>query len=207
MHLAQLHSPAWGMPGKELCTGARGCTAACCVGQLRLSLSALPESGHSVTTRRRCVTVRAAVSPASPAGRQARVAVMSNPLVAADSMPWCGPHQPAVSPALLMAAFWKFLRPHTIRGTVLGTSAVRSGGWLVPVATTALARAVSPGALSHPTRHCATQVVFRALSENPGAIDFSLVPRAILGLVALLCGNGYIVGINQVRTQLHMADC
>ena len=44
------------------------------------------------------------------------------------------------------------------------------------------------------------QVVIRALSENPALIDFGLVPRALLGLLALLCGNGYIVGINQVRT-------
>ncbi|CAI5491822.1 unnamed protein product [Closterium sp. Naga37s-1] len=61
-------------------------------------------------------------------------------------------------------AFWKFLRPHTIRGTVLGTSAV----------------------------------VARALLESPQAIDWGLMPRALRGLLALLCGNGYIVGINQI---------
>jgi len=44
------------------------------------------------------------------------------------------------------------------------------------------------------------QVVIRALSENPALIDFGLVPRALLGLLALLCGNGYIVGINQARS-------
>ena len=63
-----------------------------------------------------------------------------------------------------LSAFWKFLRPHTIRGTILGTSAV----------------------------------VSRALLENQAAIDWGLLPRALLGLVALLCGNGYIVGINQI---------
>ena len=61
-------------------------------------------------------------------------------------------------------AFWKFLRPHTIRGTVLGTS----------------------------------MVVTRALLENKGVIDWQLLPRALAGLVALLCGNGFIVGINQI---------
>lgn len=61
-------------------------------------------------------------------------------------------------------AFWKFLRPHTIRGTLLGTTAL----------------------------------VARALSDNPSAVDWSLLPRALLGLLALLCGNGYIVGINQI---------
>lgn len=63
-----------------------------------------------------------------------------------------------------LAAFWKFLRPHTIRGTILGTSAV----------------------------------VSKALMESPEAIDWALLPRALLGLLALLCGNGYIVGINQI---------
>eukprot|EP00897_Mesotaenium_endlicherianum_P002866 jgi/Mesen1/2607/ME000166S01730 len=61
-------------------------------------------------------------------------------------------------------AFWKFLRPHTIRGTLLGTTAV----------------------------------VARALLENSHAIDWALLPRALLGLLALLAGNGYIVGINQI---------
>lgn len=61
-------------------------------------------------------------------------------------------------------AFWKFLRPHTIRGTILGSIAVTS----------------------------------KALLENPALIDLALVPRAALGVLALLCGNGYIVGINQI---------
>ena len=29
-------------------------------------------------------------------------------------------------------------------------------------------------------------------------IDWNLMPRALLGVLALLCGNGYIVGINQI---------
>ncbi|KAJ9514562.1 hypothetical protein QJQ45_016295 [Haematococcus lacustris] len=61
-------------------------------------------------------------------------------------------------------AFWKFLRPHTIRGTILGTSALTA----------------------------------RALLESPGLIDWGLLPKALMGLLALLCGNGFIVGINQV---------
>jgi 4-hydroxybenzoate polyprenyltransferase len=40
--------------------------------------------------------------------------------------------------------------------------------------------------------------VTRALWENPNKISWALVPRAILGLVALLAGNAYIVGINQI---------
>lgn len=63
-----------------------------------------------------------------------------------------------------VGAFWKFLRPHTIRGTIVGSVSVTS----------------------------------RALLESPGSIDWTLVPRALLGVLALLCGNGYIVGINQI---------
>ena len=46
--------------------------------------------------------------------------------------------------------------------------------------------------------------VLRAIRENPGAVPKSvgtLLPlfyRAIIGLFALLCGNAYIVGINQI---------
>ena len=64
----------------------------------------------------------------------------------------------------LAGAIWKFVRPHTIRGTILGTTAI----------------------------------VTRCLLANPELFNLALVPRALLGLVALLCGNGYIVGINQI---------
>ena len=43
-----------------------------------------------------------------------------------------------------------------------------------------------------------TAIVTRCLLANPELFNLSLVPRAVLGLVALLCGNGYIVGINQI---------
>ena len=57
------------------------------------------------------------------------------------------------------------VRPsHTIRGTLLGTTAL----------------------------------VSKVLIENPELIQLSLFPRALLGLLALLCGNGFIVGINQI---------
>ncbi|KVH90643.1 UbiA prenyltransferase family [Cynara cardunculus var. scolymus] len=61
-------------------------------------------------------------------------------------------------------AFWRFLRPHTIRGTALGS----------------------------------VSLVTRALLENPNLIRWSLLFKAFSGLVALICGNGYIVGINQI---------
>ncbi|CAM0145366.1 unnamed protein product [Urochloa decumbens] len=59
---------------------------------------------------------------------------------------------------------WRFLRPHTIRGTALGSIAL----------------------------------VARALIENSHLINWWLVFKAFYGLVALICGNGYIVGINQI---------
>ncbi|KAL9255457.1 Homogentisate solanesyltransferase, chloroplastic-like protein [Drosera capensis] len=61
-------------------------------------------------------------------------------------------------------ACWRFLRPHTIRGTTLGSIAL----------------------------------VVRALIENSNLIKWSLLLKAFSGLLALLCGNGYIVGINQI---------
>ncbi|KAG8483773.1 hypothetical protein CXB51_023378 [Gossypium anomalum] len=61
-------------------------------------------------------------------------------------------------------ACWRFLRPHTIRGTALGSAAL----------------------------------VGRALIENSNLIKWSLVLKAFSGLIALICGNGYIVGINQI---------
>jgi len=71
---------------------------------------------------------------------------------------------PAEKAGLLMAA-WKFCRPHTIRGTILGSIAVTS----------------------------------RAIMEcGLGLLDWGLLPRALLGVLALLAGNGYIVGINQI---------
>lgn len=67
-----------------------------------------------------------------------------------------------------LRALYKFTRPHTIRGTVLAS-----------VAGT-----------------------IRALIDTPGAIAQAnwgvMLPRAIIGLVALLLGNVFIVGINQI---------
>ena len=65
---------------------------------------------------------------------------------------------------------YKFSRPHTIKGTILAS----------------------------------VMGVLRAIRENPGAVPQSvgtilpLLYRATIGLFALLCGNAYIVGINQI---------
>ena len=40
--------------------------------------------------------------------------------------------------------------------------------------------------------------VVRALIENPGSLSFQLLPKSLIGLLALIFGNAYIVGINQI---------
>lgn len=41
-------------------------------------------------------------------------------------------------------------------------------------------------------------LVARVLIENSNLIKWSLLLKAFSGLLALICGNGYIVGINQI---------
>lgn len=67
-----------------------------------------------------------------------------------------------------LRALYKFTRPHTIRGTILAS-----------IAGTIRALVDTPGAFS---------------SANWGA----MLPRAFLGMFALLLGNAFIVGINQI---------
>ena len=96
-------------------------------------------------------------------------------------------------------AFWKFLRPHTIRGTILGSSAVTAMALLENPAVSARRRLILPRRAAcclHPpptTTHTHTP-------PPPASqlIDWALLPRALLGVAALLCGNGFIVGINQI---------
>lgn len=67
-----------------------------------------------------------------------------------------------------LQALYKFTRPHTIRGTILAS----------------------------------ITGTIRALIDTPGAIATAnwgfMLPRAIVGMVALLLGNAFIVGINQI---------
>lgn len=67
-----------------------------------------------------------------------------------------------------LRALYKFTRPHTIRGTILASI-------------------------------CGTT---RALIDTPGALTNVqwgvMLPRALLGMIALLLGNAFIVGINQI---------
>ena len=89
-------------------------------------------------------------------------------------------------------ACWRFLRPHTIRGTALGST-------LVYVCILILLK----NALYFILIECwiffdDSALVARALIENTHLIKWSLVLKALSGLLALICGNGYIVGINQI---------
>lgn len=67
-----------------------------------------------------------------------------------------------------LRAFYKFCRPHTIRGTLLASIAG----------------------------------TVRALLDTPGAFSNAkwgtMLPRAFIGMLALLLGNAFIVGINQI---------
>lgn len=67
-----------------------------------------------------------------------------------------------------LRSLYKFTRPHTIRGTILASIAG----------------------------------TIRALVDTPGAIANAqwgyMLPRAFLGMFALLLGNAFIVGINQI---------
>ncbi|KAJ8612567.1 hypothetical protein CTAYLR_007204 [Chrysophaeum taylorii] len=64
-------------------------------------------------------------------------------------------------------AVYKFVRPHTIRGTMLG----------------------------------ALCGVTKAITDTGAVFDWQLVPRAMVGVVALLSANALIVGINQIYDQ------
>lgn len=68
-------------------------------------------------------------------------------------------------------ALYKFTRPHTIRGTILASIAG----------------------------------TIRALRDTPGALQTAqwsiMLPRAFIGMIALLFGNAFIVGINQIYDQ------
>jgi len=81
-----------------------------------------------------------------------------------ESAPSLGSDSNTAQNESLLNAVWKFTRPHTIRGTILGSFALTS----------------------------------RVLLENADAIRWVLLPRALAGVVALLCANAFIVGINQI---------
>eukprot|EP00892_Ulva_mutabilis_P007286 jgi/Ulvmu1/492/UM001_0500.1 len=111
---------------------------------------------------------RALVHPLTRSTTQ-RITVKTTSSAASSSWPSgssgdAAPPEESFNIGRFLDSAWKFTRPHTIRGTLLGTTAL----------------------------------VTKALLENSHLIDWALLPRALMGLIALLCGNGYIVGINQI---------
>ncbi|XP_057426790.1 homogentisate solanesyltransferase, chloroplastic-like [Lotus japonicus] len=110
-------------------------------------------SNHLTSTRRSCC---------NPVPKRHKIPIS---IRASTEVGAAGSDRPFGNKVLdLKDACWRFLRPHTIRGTALGSFAL----------------------------------VARALVENSNLIKWSLVFKALSGLFALICGNGYIVGINQI---------
>ncbi len=87
-----------------------------------------------------------------------------------------------------LRALYKFARPHTIRGTVLASIAGTARALLD--ATAASASASSAGGAGGGS----SSSLLLLSSFDWG----SLLPRAVAGMVALLLGNAFIVGINQI---------
>lgn len=110
-------------------------------------------------------------------------------------------------------AFWRFLRPHTIRGTALGSLWVALR--LPSMCCLQLHHSSYILTDFHFNPIVYSALVSRALIENSNLIKWSLLLKALSGLFALICGNGYIVGINQIYdigidkydADRHIDDC
>uniref|UniRef100_A0A7N1A644 Homogentisate solanesyltransferase n=1 Tax=Kalanchoe fedtschenkoi TaxID=63787 RepID=A0A7N1A644_KALFE len=123
-----------------------------CTASLNASSFTCP--AYSASARLRIRTVPFASAPSPGRGR-----------ITACSQVGAAGSEPVSSKIYMFRdAVWRFLRPHTIRGTALGSTAL----------------------------------VARALIENPELIRWSLLYKALSGVLALICGNGFIVGINQI---------
>ena len=78
-------------------------------------------------------------------------------------------------------AMYKFTRPHTIRGTILASIA----GTIRALLDTSSSAAVAG----------TSSMSISILQNLPWS---KLLPRATIGMIALLLGNAFIVGINQI---------
>jgi len=78
-------------------------------------------------------------------------------------------------------AMYKFTRPHTIRGTILASIA----GTIRALLDTSSSAAVAGS----------SSMSISILQNLPWS---KLLPRATVGMIALLLGNAFIVGINQI---------
>lgn len=96
---------------------------------------------------------------------------MAKPSVSASPTDPKQPLHPLKDPVAWLQAFWQFSRPHTIVGTSLSTLSLL----LIALATASL----SDPAISIPT--------------------VSMIASWLIAWIACLCGNVYIVGLNQVE--------
>ena len=165
------------MPGSAGCTTiAHGASGAC----------------QALTRARRACIVAVAAAAAAADGHPAHEGAGLTPLQKA---------------AAFRQAFWKFLRPHTIRGTILGSATVTARALIeCPIVSRNMSLhpsllPVSQDSLSFSASYIVGKPGSKRASLGPvlwQPLDWSLLPRALLGVLALLAGNGYIVGINQI---------
>lgn len=87
-----------------------------------------------------------------------------------------------------LLALYKFTRPHTIRGTILASIC----GTIRALRDTPYWYAM--GATSGSTAAAVTAGSILSIVRN-------MLPRAFIGMIALLFGNAFIVGINQIYDQ------
>ena len=107
---------------------------------------------------------------------------------------------PLQQAAAFRRAFWKFLRPHTIRGTILGSAAVTARALIecpiVSLSSSAAAclygMSTCRGNGSSGGQACKPEAV---LCGSRWTGDKGT--RPLLGVLAMVAGNGYIVGVNQ----------
>lgn len=110
----------------------------------------------------------------------------ADPPAAASPFALKQPLNPLQEPRAWLRAFWKFSRPHTIIGTSLSVTAL----WAIALAGLQSGPLVSP--LANP--------VINPLSEIPVSAAFgSTIGAWLTAWIACLCGNVYIVGLNQVE--------
>ena len=98
-----------------------------------------------------------------------------------------------------LLALYKFTRPHTIRGTILASicgtiRALRDTPYWYTASTTATTTAMGATTATATAAAVVTTGSILHLIRN-------MLPRAMIGMLALLFGNAFIVGINQIYDQ------
>jgi homogentisate solanesyltransferase len=94
------------------------------------------------------------------------------------------------------AALYAFTRPHTVRGTFLAalTGCIRA---IIDSREQLLARSKSSAGSLVPAGRLGSEFL-GTLTGILVSLDWTLVPKALWGIFALVLGNAFIVGINQI---------